>query len=88
MTTYYLGDTNKKVPQEWDGSKQARETRTPEAAYITEFANRMEPRCECGTLLEGQYNNGEEHDECAICREGRLTDEAYEHGQEKGLFRD
>ena len=37
-----------------------------------------EPRCECGTLLEGQYNNGEEHDECAVCREGRLCDEAYE----------
>ena len=38
--------------------------------------------CECGTLLEGQYNNGEEHDECAICREGRLTDEAYEQVKE------
>ena len=37
-----------------------------------------EPRCKCGTLLEGQYNNGEEHNECAPCREGRLCDEAYE----------
>jgi hypothetical protein len=37
-----------------------------------------EPRCSCGILLEGQYNNGEEHDECASCREGRLCDEAYE----------
>ena len=37
-----------------------------------------EPRCACGVLLEGQYNNGEEHDECAVCREGRLCDEAYE----------
>ena len=35
-------------------------------------------RCKCGMLLEGQYNNGEEHDECAPCREGRLCDEAYE----------
>ena len=40
------------------------------------------PRCECGTLLEGQYNNGEEHDECAECREGRLCDEAYERSRE------
>ena len=38
----------------------------------------IEPRCKCGVLLEGQYNNGEEHDECAVCREGRLCDEAYE----------
>ena len=37
-----------------------------------------QPRCACGVLLEGQYNNGEEHDECAVCREGRLCDEAYE----------
>ena len=38
-------------------------------------------RCECGELLEGQYNNGEEHDECAICRESGLVDEAYERGR-------
>jgi len=41
------------------------------------------PRCECGTLLEGQYNNGEEHSECAECREGRLCDEAYEAFREE-----
>ncbi|KKL05698.1 hypothetical protein LCGC14_2603420 [marine sediment metagenome] len=50
-----------------------------------EEAEADEPRCECGTLLEGQYNNGEEHDESAECREGRLTDEAYEFGREIGL---
>ena len=38
--------------------------------------------CDCGTPLEGQYNNGEEHDECAACREGRLCDEAYERGRD------
>ena len=55
--------------------------------YLVE-TKEEETRCECGTPLEGQYNNGEEHDECSACREGRLIDEAYEHGQEKGLFRD
>lgn len=30
--------------------------------------------CECGTPLEGQYNNGEEHEECAPCREATLID--------------
>ena len=43
-----------------------------------EYIEEEQPRCECGTPLEGQYNNGEEHDECAVCREGRLCDEAYE----------
>ena len=54
----------------------------------TYYLGDTKPHCECGTPLEGQYNNGEEHDECFACREGRLTDEAYEHGREKGLFRD
>lgn len=45
-----------------------------------------EPLCECGTSLEGQYNNGEEYDECAVCREGRLCDEAYEREREGGIL--
>ena len=42
-----------------------------------------QPRCECGELLEGQYDDGEEHEECAACREGRLIDEAYRRAQEE-----
>ena len=36
----------------------------------------LQRQCECGTPLEGQYNNGEEHDECAVCRAGSLADAA------------
>jgi hypothetical protein len=56
-------------------------TRTPKDLAGAVRALR-EPRCSCGILLEGQYNNGEEHDECASCREGRLCDEAYESWRE------
>ena len=60
---------------------------TARQEHIVDEQYRMEqearPRCECGTLLEGQYNNGEEHDECAECRAGRLCDESYERVKEE-----